>query len=86
IISTVAYYNEYASNQNDLFGTTFNGEIYIFNNGWNLLANSGINNVMGITIGYSPDLKPQNTYFRNGYTLFILTLNNNTKVYEYNHK
>ncbi len=78
IISTVAFYDEYRKGSNDLYGISFTGNVYqLKKNGWNTLRVSNkISNTIGITIGYSTDL--------NQYTLFIIQLNNNTPMYEYN--
>ncbi|MBD6956406.1 MAG: hypothetical protein F9Y92_07225 [Thermoplasmatales archaeon] len=84
IISTTAYYDEENKNSGHLFGISFNGIVYRFNNGWRILKNSGINGVVGITIGKSTDLPKRNTYFRDGNTIFIIQIYNGTKLYEYN--
>lgn len=84
IVSTVAYYDERRNNIGHLFGVSYNGIVYKFQNGhWTTLVNSNLNGIMGISIGKSTDLLRGSTYFNNGYTLFIIQIFNGTTLYEY---
>lgn len=83
IIATTAYFNESGNNSGNLFGVSFQGSLYKFNNGWSLISSSNLNGVTGISIGKSTDLQTKSTYFKKGYTLFIISING-TKLYEYN--
>lgn len=83
IIATTAYYDEDRSNTGHLFGVSFNGSVFKFNNkGWSSISSTNLKGLIGISIGKSTDLK--NTYFKNSYTLFIIQISNGTKLYEYN--